>query len=611
MAGEEARGSYEEVLRELQEDATSIRYPRLDRARRVLKSWAPLLLVGTAICGGAYALGRRSALGGLALHRPQHSNSSAYVGLQGILVPGFGDFGDDDEAFRVAGRPIVKRRFDISRCLANLLSSTFQLSDVGVTAVAANQDCPLAATGEVASSQVPLASAKSALLDIERLVKEAQGSIANDTSKLPALMQLRKQMLARASLGSLTEVEEKVDEAQEALEKVTTPDPEIDLYSVKRLAEMRCARDALIISRSTAAASAKLSVAAGSCPDDPNKPPGTTCAAQVSAAIAALSLVGAEIDRMVIRCRPGFFDLTLCAARLEGLSWQIAAASKFLSGATRVCGPVGSKAVKTSSYSSRDWGWCIGEIFSTMGYVGTTSMWIYNGAHYDCERMHQLIELMGNRTLTPLEMETMKVFRARCVADYASSVRTLFLGFTKGIRSAAHCGDLSETCPRDILRSASAFAGIAEACARIYGVCSLVPEYRGQEPANVTAIREPLCTQETASMVKMLGLATSFLTDATGSCVDTNFARTRCGASALRALAALGAFVEIYANMHLNCDLRKFWFLCGRDMRFSGETLRVFTLAVATAALNCGLDPLTKAWKSTKPVAMPRFFTFP
>jgi len=294
--------------------------------------------------------------------------------------------------------------------------------------------------------------------------------------------------------------------------------------------------------------------------------------------------------------------------RLEGLSWQIGAAAKFLSGAIKFCGGY-EKGKALTAKNKRDYGWCLGEIFSTMGYAGTTAMWIYNGVGFDCKRVQELIDLSRNRTLTGLENRTLIILRSRCMADYASAVRTLFLTFTKGLRSASHCGDVSVTCGRDILRGSSAFSGIIEAGMRIYGRCKLPDNFT--ENPNITAIRVPLCAQESAGLVKMAGLAGSFLVDASGSCVGTKFARTRCGGSVLRALAAMGALVEIYANMHLNCNIRDFWFLCGRDMRFSGDALRVFTIAVATAALNCPLGFASDAWKSTKPVPMPRFFTYP
>jgi len=385
---------------------------------------------------------------------------------------------------------------------------------------------------------------------------------------------------------------------------------EIDLYSPKREAQLRCARDLLYISRSVGAASAKISVASGSCPSQNHKPKYSQCSTQVNSAISLLSLVGGDIDRMVLLCRPGqFWDLIPCNNRLESLSWNIAASARFLTGAVRACQGKNSAVLRKGLI--KDYGWCIGEIFATMGFIATSALNVYQGVKFDCERAAELAELRSNRTPTAEDVRDAQVFRARCARDFAAFARTLFLGAVKGVRSAGHCGDLRETCPRDVLRSLSAFAGVAQAASQSYWKCNVPEAYKEIEPEAVKRARIPDCVQENGGLVKMLGIATAFLTDATGSCVGTKFAVTRCGGAVLRALAALGAMVEIWADTHRFCTVLENWFQCGRAQRFQGESMRVFVLATSNAALNCGLSPGHLAWNSTRPVLMPRFFTFP
>jgi len=649
--------------------------------RQRARSPSALVLLGVGLLAGAFYLERRTIW---PAHVHRRFDAESVTGLQRagfsepLILPGIFDL--DEDTFRAEGQPIITRKFDQSRCVANILSAVFQLGDVGVTSVAANRDCSEARNlpsyvvprsviaakesldrverlireaqagkgnhsktlpgllnkasilrKRVTDAKVlkesfhvrrhsgfvaPMSevSAKLALENVERLVREAQASTGNSSGKFPGLTDLASSLRDKVSDAKLLEASHELHVAQAQIDDIPTPDNGLDFYSKKRLAQIRCARDALIISRSTALAAAKLSVAAGACPDKVPKQTkrNAVCGTQVAASISEVSAVGAEIDRLVLNCRPGLFDLSSCDNRLEALSWNIAAASVFLSRAFRVCQVAvhpGSKIFQPRS--NRNAGWCIGEIFSSMGYIAASGLRIYQATHFDCFIKNRLLDLSFNRTLTARELRELQVFRARCARDYSAFVRIIFLGAVKAARAATHCGGTPEKCPRNIMRSASAFAGISQAGAQIAAACFVTRPFRGKEPPNVTAIREPFCVQESASLVKMLGVALSFLTDATGTCVGTKFAKTRCGASILRSLAALGALVEINANARINCNVRVDWFLCGRDMRFQGEALRVFVLAIASAALNCGLSPDLDQWNNTGPVAMPRFFTFP
>jgi len=413
-----------------------------------------------------------------------------------------------------------------------------------------------------------------------------------------------------AHMELVHEKEIRREEAHHEDEHIDPFDPHINLYSPRRRAQVRCARDTLFLVQAVAATSARVSSAVGLCPDDKTNVHRAPCAANILNSILYLTEIGGSINEMILVCIPGkpFFE---CAFWLEEIAWDIAAAGKFLSGAVKACDPdfrISTKPkLKKSLY---DYGWCVGEVFGTMGYVGATSLHLTSAVRFNCPKASELMLKKGNR-LNPEELEEIRISRAECARDSAAFVRTLFLAATKATRTASHCGGKPTRCPKDLLRASSAFAAVAEAAAEISRFCTVASEFRDDEPDEERKVRKGECAVFTGGMVKMMGIAASFTTDATGSCIDTHFAGTRCGGAISRAVAALASMAEFWAEVHVACDLEEDWFICGEALRNQGKSIRVFVLATASAALNCGLAPLSEAWKATRQLPMPRIFTYP
>jgi len=226
---------------------------------------------------------------------------------------------------------------------------------------------------------------------------------------------------------------------------------------------------------------------------------------------------------------------------------------------------------------------------------------------FDPDAPTPLRRAFGRQYAYALERTTQLIIAAKCARDITSSVRTLFLAAARAVRAAEKCGQLSLMCGRDVARSSSALAGVGQAAAQVIIQCY---DRLPLMPLNCT--QRTACAMTGGTLVKMLGAGVAYAVDAASTCVGSiRLASSICGSSISRIVASMGLMAETIGGLHLACALQQKWYSCGRHMRYLGAALRVTSLALGAAVLNCGLDAASLAWNFTRPISLPRVYTYP
>jgi len=533
-----------------------------------------------------------------------------------------------------------------TRCFGFLMDAAFQLADLGVTMYQASRDCLAVAEPSLqplVTAQETVTALKALLQNMRDQWEDENGdddiATAKSDLKLRRLWsggwRVKHDSSERGSTGQLEQLEknftanhfpEQFEQAvnniasvQTDLELVSTTNIN-DLYSPRREAQIHCARDIGVGIRSSNEAISKLNLALPVCV--PNAVglraakdkefsrfrKSTKCASRIAKSIRYCGTFTTDLSRFVDECRAGY-SLAKCASRLESFSWEVSAATRRLFLAIHDCerGPKGRFADQIPMHKhALGVTLCAVPLMSAMGIIAAAGMNIATGHIYACKQYEAPIQ--GTPDLeTQIEAARRK---ATCAKYALSAVRELFLAIWRALTSVSACTSESMRCMEQISQSASAFFGVAQAMSNFADACyAYPPELELSEEAKLR--QAATCARHAGGMVKMLGVAGGFASQASNSCIGKKLAGNACTAAVWRAIAGLGSMAELYAKMQINCRLTERWFKCGANIRLSGSAHRNFVLGVTAAALNCPLPAAGRPWKNTRQFNFPRSFTVP
>jgi len=283
-----------------------------------------------------------------------------------------------------------------------------------------------------------------------------------------------------------------------------------------------------------------------------------------------------------IQCRADLFATSkrsayLCGERLEVLSWSFGPLIGDLTHAARTCTPN-----PVTGKPKRDYGWCVGEVLATLGFVASTSLELYYSPQACSES------------------------GARCSEVIFDGLQAISLGAEKADLAAGFCGGFDTRCGSDIALMAAALLKAGAYASRTALNC----------PAAVkTKTRQDQidCANAITNLVKFLSIVAAKALDASGRCVGDTDATQQCGSGITKALAAFSFIANQISLAVLDCSKQVTgdglvdYFDCGREMDRMGYSSRVVSQAIAVAYINCNLGPGVDS--ITKPLPLPiRFY---
>jgi len=581
--------------------------------------------------------GRGSSSNTFKAERPRSTKKVSWT----VTDPRLADISDIANQNRSYGNRIALNVGFKIRCVGFLVDAAFQLADLGVTMYQASKDCLAVAE----PSLKPLVTAQETVTALEAMLQNMRDQWENGSATAKSDLKPRRlwsggwrvkhDSSERGSTGQLEQLEkhftsgnfsEQFEQAAENIASIQT-DLELvsttninDLYSPRREAQIHCARDIGVGIRSGNEAVSKLNLALPVCVPNAVGLRGakdkafsrfrkrTKCASRIAKSIRYCGTFTTDLSRFVDVCRANQ-SLASCASRLESFTWEVSGATRRLFLAIHDCerGPRGRWADQVPMHKhALGVTLCAMPLISSMGLIAAAGMNIATGHIYACKQYEALIQ--GTPDLkTQIEAERLQ---ARCARYELSAVRELFLAIWRALTSVSSCTSRSMRCMEQISQSASAFIGVAQGISQVADVCYADPPELGlSEEAKLR--RAATCARRAAGMVKILGVAGGFASQASNSCIGKKLAGNACTAAVWRAIAALGAMAELYASMQINCRITERWFKCGGNTRSSGSVTRNFILGVTAAALNCPLPAAGRPWKNTRQFNFPRMFTVP
>eukprot|EP00931_Biecheleriopsis_adriatica_P103748 TRINITY_DN7853_c0_g1_i5.p1 TRINITY_DN7853_c0_g1~~TRINITY_DN7853_c0_g1_i5.p1 ORF type:complete len:844 (-),score=143.43 TRINITY_DN7853_c0_g1_i5:33-2564(-) len=320
------------------------------------------------------------------------------------------------------------------------------------------------------------------------------------------------------------------------------------------------------------------------------------CAASATKVIRAAANAGKYLAETPVRgCNQQWFDgYYKCGERLEGAAWEFDGLGTDLGETIERCSmdPVEhiGKDGKPINYGS-----CVGEVFSSAGYLTTSALYLTSGVKYDCPSAKSTNQGWAYQNL--------------CAQESLGFARTLFLGSTKAVRAGGSCPGVDTVCAQNALLSLAAFTGVGQVgaiidkdckklknpCCKFDPVsqstvcsCQTVKEQQDWNAAKLK--RDGKCGRYSGSFVKLLFAAVSFAQEAQEACDDSNQVQMACGSMIAFMIASLGYFAENAARNHYECPFGKGQDLyqCGQDQSKIGEAIERFTSSTAAAVINCG-----------------------
>eukprot|EP00929_Paragymnodinium_shiwhaense_P033642 TRINITY_DN18438_c0_g1_i1.p1 TRINITY_DN18438_c0_g1~~TRINITY_DN18438_c0_g1_i1.p1 ORF type:complete len:642 (+),score=71.73 TRINITY_DN18438_c0_g1_i1:99-2024(+) len=306
------------------------------------------------------------------------------------------------------------------------------------------------------------------------------------------------------------------------------------------------------------------------------------CPNAIADIVSRASFIGEFASRMGYWCRSTQFDATdrraawICGERLELTLWALGPFMGDFTRAGRVCIPD-----PTTGKVLLDYGWCVGEVLSTVGYVCATGL-----------------ELWYAPAACPLS-------GARCSESIFEGLHALSLGAEKADLAAGFCGGFNTRCGSDIALAAATLLKVGVYAARIARQCPEAVAHR-------TQTKEILCTDAITNLVKFLSVTAAKAMDAAGRCSGDTDATQQCGSSITKALAAFAFIADQIALAVNDCREEVFntaprsFYNCGRNMDRIGYSSRIVTQAIAAASINCGLGREINS--ITKPLPLPARF---
>jgi len=242
----------------------------------------------------------------------------------------------------------------------------------------------------------------------------------------------------------------------------------------------------------------------------------TKCASRIAKSIRYTGTWVTDLSRFVDVCRANQ-SLATCASRLESFSWEISASTRRLFLAIHDCerGPRGRWADQVPLHKhALGVSLCAVPLISAMGLIAAAGMNIATGHIYACKQYEAPIQ--GTPDLkTQIEAARRK---ATCAKYALSAIRELFLAIWRALTSVSACTSESMRCMEQISQSASAFFGVAQAISELADACYADPPALGMsEKAKMEKAAK--CARYAGGMVKILGVAAAFATQASNSCI--------------------------------------------------------------------------------------------
>eukprot|EP00929_Paragymnodinium_shiwhaense_P046210 TRINITY_DN23526_c0_g2_i3.p1 TRINITY_DN23526_c0_g2~~TRINITY_DN23526_c0_g2_i3.p1 ORF type:complete len:569 (+),score=109.61 TRINITY_DN23526_c0_g2_i3:644-2350(+) len=313
----------------------------------------------------------------------------------------------------------------------------------------------------------------------------------------------------------------------------------------------------------------------GDCNDSKN----TACAATVTNTFARAMYLGEYGARMALLCTQENFAENRrtalgCGLRLELFAWQIGPFSGDLAKAARVC-------VANPDYGKPllDYGWCVGDVLSSVGFLAATALEFYY-ADQACRESDNL-----------------------CVESLGEATSALSIGANKAIRAAGWCGGFQTRCGADLSLLGAALSKVGVQAARVDKRC----------PKATTKEEKALCAAEISDLLKFLSVSAAKSMDVAGRCTAQNKAGVQCGSNIAKAMAAFSFISNQISEAVVTCTEEFFnsppagYYLCGRHYDRIGTSARVISSAIALAYVDCNLNADEAALR--EPIPLPnRFF---
>eukprot|EP00929_Paragymnodinium_shiwhaense_P083519 TRINITY_DN44558_c0_g1_i1.p1 TRINITY_DN44558_c0_g1~~TRINITY_DN44558_c0_g1_i1.p1 ORF type:complete len:637 (+),score=78.28 TRINITY_DN44558_c0_g1_i1:103-2013(+) len=338
-----------------------------------------------------------------------------------------------------------------------------------------------------------------------------------------------------------------------------------------------CARQIFVILRSVTR-TVRGSILAHSACSGAN----VACANAIADMFGAITFIGEFTARMGYWCRASMNEATnrraswYCAFMLEATMWALGPLGGSFTRSTRVCVADPKKATV-----ALDYGWCVGEVLSTIGYVAAMGLTLYYAP-----------------TACPDS-------GPRCAEVIIDGVHSLALGAEKADLAAGFCGGYTTRCGSDIALAAASLMKVGAEAARIANYCPTAV-------ANRTQYYEILCTDAIAQTIKFTSVMSAKVMDASGRCKGDTTATEQCGSGITKALAAFSYIADQIALAVADCSEDVFatepysYYQCGRHMDRMAYSGRVVSQAISIATINCNLP--AGVHSITKPLPLPARF---